>query len=270
MAKMSRKRRAAEPDPEPGAHQDDWTPPYGPRKGLPYPLLKLAPRGEVMSFRNGRFIPPLTAEEYSHAVCLREAAMHGEDFRSMLGSIQAAGFRIRPTISAASPDGSYKLIGLSFTRDGVTLPAAAARMRFSEEPDNPRAPCLERDTDLLLRLRAAYERDHAPQIEARKNLLADIRRIENSGVYYRQAAPMLLEAGITAARQVDQITVGLARSERQILSLQRDGAEVRIRWASCPTVWKATRHLVEEAAKEATRPAVSEQEGEPDTNAMEP
>lgn len=252
---------------EPGAQV---APSRGRRDPLPYPLLRLARQGEVMSMRNGGFIPPLTAQEYAQARCLREAALGGTDFSSMLANIEEAGFRIRPTISARSADGTCRLIGLSFTRDGITISAGAARLRFSEQPDNPRAPCPERDIDLLLRLRAAYDREHAPQLEARRMLLADIRRIENSCLHIREAASMLLEAGITSSRQIDEITMGNAKSERRLLSLQRDGAEVRIRWASCPIVWRATRNLADAAEKEAAAVALAEPDEEPEAAGPQP
>ncbi len=271
MAKMNRKEyREPEPHPQRAGQRADWTPPYGPHKTRPYPLLKLAKQGEVVGFQGGKIIPPLTPEEYSHALVLREAAQGGEDFRGMMASIEAAGFRIRPSISIKPKEEGYRLIGFTFTRDGVTLPAACARLRFSEDPNNPRALCLERDGPFLMRMRAAYDRDHAAQITARKSLLADIRDIENSCDYFLEAAPMLQQARAMAAEHLDHITMEGVRRERRILSLQRDGAEVRIRWANHPTVWKATRYLLDEAVKEARLPAPRDRTAEHEDALMEP
>lgn len=171
---------------------------------------------------------PLLPEEFEAAEDLRKAALGGDDFRGMMTSIREAGFAIRPRISVSEKEPGYVLLGFSFMRGSVHLPASHAGLSIWEQPDNPRAPKFPEDGPFLMSLAEEYQREKGAEIAARKDLIRELREMAETCATTRDLAVLLAHSGMTLTERRDTITEYGQQKTRSAIGLKRGDVEVMI------------------------------------------
>jgi hypothetical protein len=229
-------------------HQKDWP---------MYPMPKV---GHVRSFgHNQKRSYTLPPEEHAFAMDLREAARSGQDFASMIASIEKDGFLIRPVISHKPKDDLYRLSGFRFCRDGIEMQGSLAKISIIEDASNPRAPVLPRDGDWLMNKKKDYDEAMAPVAKEISDLDEEIRGLMKEGTSRKVRAALLLDAGIEATFKQDDLSHLGDTYRRTRYFLSRDDVTVKVVTPWDPDLAWACREMIRTAKEsEIEEPEVVE------------